>query len=253
MKITSEIPGTIRYTTDGNEPTESSEAYTDVIEVLGGTTIKAKIYPENEILFTPSDVESVLLPESQDFAIGTTMSDGSVLFYDRGIEYGVYQIKDGELKRTDGAIDDLSPTSTNWRFLLTQTSVLKTSSDTVAKGKFYSLDATPQAKPDLGRGPANTSYMIGLSSGLHYVWDYVNTHVANGWFVGSYEEFEKLVEAVDSGLVLNIGESGQEVIWTSTEIEYRETSAYTYWYPANMIGNGIDKEDREGILLFRRI
>lgn len=47
------------------------------------------------------------------------LPDGSILFYDRGSSYGDYKINDsGYPKRIDGAVDDGTATSTNWRYLI---------------------------------------------------------------------------------------------------------------------------------------
>ena len=49
-----------------------------------------------------------------------TLPDDSVLFYDRGEEYGSYHIgDDGYPVRDDGAVDDGTAESKNWRYLIT--------------------------------------------------------------------------------------------------------------------------------------
>ena len=61
VDLASTVPGAvIRYTTDGSDPTESSEIYTpgtaiNVTNATGATTIKARVYAEN---YRPSDVFS---------------------------------------------------------------------------------------------------------------------------------------------------------------------------------------------------
>ena len=61
VDLTSTVPGgVIRYTTDGSDPTESSEVYTagtaiNVTNATGATTIKARVYAEG---YRPSDVFS---------------------------------------------------------------------------------------------------------------------------------------------------------------------------------------------------
>lgn len=120
MKITSETPGTIRYTTDGNEPDETSQAYTDVLHIPEGNILKARVYPENTEIFVPSDVESVELGilEPAEISIGNTLPDGSIVAYDRGTEYGDYSLFNGYPIRISQGIDDGTAESSNWRYII---------------------------------------------------------------------------------------------------------------------------------------
>ena len=46
------------------------------------------------------------------------LSDGSVLFYDRGEQYGEYLLVDGEIERQSEGVDDGTYNSQNWRYLI---------------------------------------------------------------------------------------------------------------------------------------
>ena len=119
FKITCETQGAeIYYTLDGNEPSELSILYTGPFEVEVGATIKARAFKDGMM---PSDVttyevEATVVPVT----VPMTLPDGSVLFYDRGEEYGSYHIDDdGYPVRDDGAVDDGTAESKNWRYLIT--------------------------------------------------------------------------------------------------------------------------------------
>ena len=108
----------IYYTLDGNEPSELSILYTGPFEVEVGATIKARAFKDGMM---PSDVatyevEVTVVPVT----VPMTLPDGSVLFYDRGEQYGSYHIgDDGYPVRDDGAVDDGTAESKNWRYFIT--------------------------------------------------------------------------------------------------------------------------------------
>lgn len=108
----------IYYMLDGSTPDLSSNLYTGPIEVEYGATIKVRAFKDGMI---PSDVaeytvEKPIVPVT----VPMTLPDGSVLFYDRGEVYGSYHIgNDGYPVRDDGAVDDGSVESANWRYLIT--------------------------------------------------------------------------------------------------------------------------------------
>lgn len=103
----------IMYTTDDSEPTESSNLYSDVFEVDSPVTIKARAFKEG---YEPSDIA---IRKYVPVTVPMALPDGSVLFYDRGASYGEYHIDDiGYPVRNDGAVDDGSAGSLNWRYLI---------------------------------------------------------------------------------------------------------------------------------------
>lgn len=115
----SDTEGVIRYTTDGNEPTEASAAYSEPILVEAGKTLKARTYPTYSQYIEPSDVYVSELPiPPMEIQIGTILQDKSIVVYDRGIQYGDYVIADGYPIRISEGIDDGSYNNQNWRFLI---------------------------------------------------------------------------------------------------------------------------------------
>lgn len=118
IEMTCETEGVeIRYTLDGSDPTEESTLYSGQFEVTPPVTIKARGYKEGLLV---SDVASyeVEVP-SVPVTVPMALPDGSVLFYDRGTSYGEYKINDsGYPERVDGAVDDGSAESQNWRYLI---------------------------------------------------------------------------------------------------------------------------------------
>ena len=115
VQITCSTPDSqIYYTLDGNDPTETSNLYSTQFEVTPSLTIKAKAYKEG---YDSSDISSfdVLIPVT----VPMILPDGSVLFYDRGEQYGKYHIdEDGYPVREDGLVDDETAQSQNWRYLI---------------------------------------------------------------------------------------------------------------------------------------
>lgn len=106
----------IRYTLDDTEPTEQSDIYTEPFDVTPPVTVKAKGFKVKNI---PSDTASLDVTNPIPVTVPMALPDGSVLFYDRGESYGEYHIgDDGYPVRDDGAVDDGSGTSANWRYLI---------------------------------------------------------------------------------------------------------------------------------------
>ena len=117
VSITCSTPDSIiRYTLDGNDPTETSTLYEGEFDVTPPVTVKARGFKEGWI---ESDVASYEVKVPVPVTAPMTLPDGSVLFYDRGTSYGEYKINDsGYPERTDGAVDDGSAESQNWRYLI---------------------------------------------------------------------------------------------------------------------------------------
>ena len=242
VKITSEIPGTIRYTTDDNEPTEASEAYTDVFQVPENTTVKAILYPSDTERFAPSDVSEILLPvpSPMEIPLGTRLSDGTI-FYDRGSEYGNYTIFNGSLMRISAGIDDGSADSENWRFLIADLD--NTSS---VKWGLYETLGTSQ---EMGAGIENTEKMIESTGSMEgYMANYVLTKRAKTntkWFIPSFLEMKQIT---NNGNVPNIVR-----VSYATSSESGENSIYVWHAQDQTQASAGDKAGLHTIRLIRRI
>lgn len=114
IAITCETEGAeIRYTLNGSDPTESDTLYQNSFEINSSTLIKAKAFKEG--MRSSGISQQNLIP----ITVPMVLPDNSVLFYDRGNQYGSYSIGlDGYPKRNDGLIDDETAESQNWRYLI---------------------------------------------------------------------------------------------------------------------------------------
>ena len=63
------------------------------------------------------DISGKIL-ESSLIPVPTTLSDGSVIVYDRGEQYGEYNLTDGVLTRISEGEDSGSYDDVNWRYLI---------------------------------------------------------------------------------------------------------------------------------------
>ena len=117
ISITCSTPDSIiRYTLDGNDPTETSTLYEREFDVTPPITVKARGFKEGMLA---SDVASYEVEAPPVPTVPMALPDGSVLFYDRGTSYGEYKINDsGYPERIDGSVDDGSAGSANWRYLI---------------------------------------------------------------------------------------------------------------------------------------
>ena len=129
-----------------------------------------------------------------EVTVPMALPDGSVLFYDRGEEYGSYHIgDDGYLVRDDGAVDDGTVASTNWRYLICDKSDLGGLEhfDTM----FSMTDGTEAMQ---GTGLSNTDVMITrLGNNNTLLWRLVKEkRVSTGfnWFVPSKDELDLVYE-----------------------------------------------------------
>lgn len=177
----------IRYTTDGNEPGETSPVYTEPLELAPGVTVKARAY--EDVYHEPSDSESVELPEpvAMEISIGTVIGD-DIVFYDRGAEYGDYFILTNELIRISTGIDDESIDSSNWRFLLFN----KNYKDTLSS---YTTEDV-ETYTEIGTGLYNTQFTSSMSAKNDL--EDIRTSTGKKYFIGSGQEVRQFVLNKDS-------------------------------------------------------
>ena len=164
---------------------------------------------------------------AEEATIGAVLSDGSIVFYDRGEEYGDYQIVDGDIVRLSEGVDDGSATSTNWRYLICD------KSDFIAfdgNAKVWGdVGITEKVKDsEIGAGLPNTLKMESLYPNSTGNWWYPTflraIETGFDWFVPSKDELELLYRNKD--IIVNAGgedfSPSSEYYWSSTEYDDEE-------------------------------
>ena len=237
----------IMYTTDDSEPTESSNLYSDVFEVDSPITIKARAFKEG---YEPSDVATKTYTP---VTVPMALPDGSVLFYDRGSQYGEYYIgDDGYPVRLTAGADDSSATSNNWRYLICDQAGL----DSLRKqwgprGTDEGLTGTA-----IGYGLPNTETMIAkYADNDTYWWKLIKgkrDSTSFKWFMPSLGElgimYDNMAVITDRG-----GDAFQTdtAYWSSSEGS-SDTACYQYFSNGGQ-GSGRNKDNQYRCRLIRRI
>ena len=150
--------------------------------------------------------------------IPVQLPDGSILFYDRGTSFGEYIINDsGYPERIDGAVDDGSAGSLNWRYLICDS--INTSE---TRGWGPSMTSEGITDTAIGTGLFNTRDMLSkYSDDSSYIWQLVqnrrNTTGGKKWFVPSSKELYLVYQNKD--IIVNAGGSpfGDYHYWSSSE------------------------------------
>ena len=172
IEMSQEDGADIRYTDDGTDPSESSTLYTSPVQAKHGDTIKARAYLNDSTL--PSDIASITIDttpitKTENIPVCTELENGYIA-YDRGEEYGDYNLSNGKLTRISDGTDDGSIYSENWRFLVIQKNILKLP-DNVIWGPNILEDV--KSIP-IGYGKQNTEKMIGKYNNVSdYIWYYI--------------------------------------------------------------------------------
>ena len=252
----------IYYTTDGSDPTaENGTLYEASFAVEEWKTVKAVAYVGMD---TYSDI--ALFEELPEPEIGTVLSDGSVVFYDRGEEYGNYGIKDGDIVRLSESVDDESAESANWRYLICEeydlphydSEVGPTTMNASYSGKDWGKASKVGTSTGIGTGLANTNHLIETYlSDTNYIWYYINKHRAetgNQWFLPSKDEL-KLI-ANNKNIIKNLSTAAHySRYWSSSEDD--ASNAWEYYFNGKYFGV-MDKTGSTGgleprVRLIRRI
>lgn len=196
VKISHSDEGEIRYTKNGNDPDETSSLYESPISAQNGEEIKARVYQGNN--FIPSDVASVTIDTSSmeisevdEIPDGAELQDG-IICYDRGYTYGEYNLSNGKLTRLSPGIDDGSPDSDNWRFLVMAKQDLP-GNDHDEGNKIWGPNVKINiTNNNFGYGKENTDKLLVLyGDNSDYLWYQVKVfRELNGdkWFVPSSSE-----------------------------------------------------------------
>ena len=194
IKISCKTPeAEIKYTTDNSEPSESSNLYTKEFEIEPPATIKARAFKEG---YEPSDVaiKKIMKPVTVPMAL----PDGSVLFYDRGSQYGEYHIDDtGYPVREDSAGDDGSAGSANWRYLICDQANLSPDRQWGLYNTDEGLTGTA-----IGVGLPNTEAMLSkYKDDTTYIWNLIQAKrdATDGkkWFLPSKDELNIVYQNKD--------------------------------------------------------
>ena len=188
IEMTCETEGAeIRYTLNGSEPTKESTLYSGQFEVTPPVTIKARGYKEGLLA---SDVASYEV-EVPAPTVPMALPDGSVLFYDRGTSYGEYKINDsGYPERIDGAVDNGSAGSPNWRYLICdKQDIVNDRYNWGPSGTTEGLTGTA-----VGVGLPNTQAMIAkYADDDYYWWKFIKEKrdsTGLDWFMPSKDELD---------------------------------------------------------------
>ena len=213
VEITQEDGANIRYTDDDTDPDETDTLYESPISASNGDTIKARAYLNDATL--PSDIASVTidttpLPKTETIPLGTELEDGYIVF-DRGEEYGEYNLSNGKLTRLSDGVDDGSNGSINWRFLIAAKADLP-GNDKDEGNKSIGINA--EFSYFDGYGSKNTQTYLNLSSAnSEYIGYQINIfRLLNGekWFFPSSYEFEYSLSYIPNliGEYITLGTNG---------------------------------------------
>ena len=235
IKISCKTPeAEIKYTTDNSEPSESSNLYTKEFEIEPPATIKARAFKEG---YEPSDIAT---RKYVPLTVPMALPDGSVLFYDRGSQYGEYHIDDtGYPVRDDGVVDNGSAGSQNWRYLICDKSDLDNSTlQWGPSGTSEGLTGTA-----IGVGLPNTETMIAKYSDNYAFWWRLIKEKRDStglkWFMPSKDELDMMY---DNRTVIT-GQGGDafktnNAYWSSSE--YDSDFAWRQFFSSGEQSNGKD-------------
>lgn len=140
--------------------------------------------------------------------MGSKLFDRSVIFYDRGEQYGDYNLTDGYLIRLSEGVDDGSGTSANWRFLICDRYDLTMLAKWGETGKMSGADVSA-----VGYGLPNTGFMISkYGTDSDYIWySVLNPGYSSDekWFLPSFDELELVYQNKD--LIVSAGVDDFEI------------------------------------------
>ena len=129
------------------------------------------------------------------------LSDGSILFYDRGEQYGEYLLVNDEVVRQSEGVDDGTYNSQNWRYLICDSANL-------SERREWGPYGTDEGMTDfeyryLGHGLPNTDALFSkYGSNSSYIWwlvqDKRNATGGKKWFVPSRDELDIVYQNKDT-------------------------------------------------------
>lgn len=229
FSVTCETEGVnYKYSTDGSEPSLVSEDLNSSgrFQIVSGSpmTIRIRAYKDG---MEPSDIATCTYTP---VTVPMALPDGSVLFYDRGSQYGEYRIgEDGYPVRLDKAVDDESGDETQkWRYLICDKSDLE---GTKQWGPYGTDDAVSGASAQpVGTGLPNTNVMIAkYVDNDSYWWKFIKEKrdsTSLKWFMPSKDELNIMYGNKD--IITSEGGDAfktNNFYWSSTE-----ESNYSAWF-----------------------
>lgn len=209
----------IRYTTNGVDPTETDTVYSVPFTVETGVTVKAKAWKDGMIASAVASAEAPEPLTPTSVPLGSVLSDGSIVIYDRGSTYGDYNLTSGVLTRLTEGVDDESASSNNWRFLIADSADMEGNNGGTGDNKPWGPDEAVSGISDSawseGYGLPNTNIVLAiLGTQQDYLW-YMVQQKRNSdnlkWFVPVRMECAHLTTAHQSSYV----EIADADYWTS--------------------------------------
>ena len=188
--------------------------------------------------------------ESSTIPIPTTLSDGSVIVYDRGEQYGEYNLTDSVLTRMSEGEDSGSYNNTNWRYLIADIENIVSNNYTDYAD---STGGSTLTQKDIGYGLSYTDYMIencldSTSSDIFSSTNLKRIATNQKWFVPTINEALTLTTITN--------QVSPSIIWTCNS--YQNSDNFKA-YVLTLKGSGapyyseMDKRSSYSCIFMRRI
>lgn len=252
FSVTCETEGVnYKYSLDDSEPSQVSVDLNESghFQLISGspTTIRIRAYKEG---YEPSDIATKTYTP---VTVPMALPDGSVLFYDRGMSYGEYCIgDDGYPARLSSGEDDGSVESTNWRYLICDSTELSEKRQWGASSTDEGITGT-----NIGYGLPNTEIMLAkYSKNTTYIWQLVqnkrNDTDGKKWFVPCKDELNLVYQNKD--IIVNAGGSDFPTdAYQYSSSEYNMNGAWSQGFYDNGNWNNLFKNAPLHCRLLRRI
>lgn len=136
------------------------------------------------------DISGKIL-ESSIIPTPTTLSDGSVIVYDRGEQYGEYNLTDGVLTRISEGEDSGSYDDINWRYLIVDNEDLLGNNSSSGNKYWGEEEITNYNKEDIGYGLYYSNLLLEKYSTEEFLWFNLNKRRETSnynWFLPSNDE-----------------------------------------------------------------
>lgn len=182
------------------------------------------------------DLDAVILDRLLDYGLLYSISLGKILpgynnglvFYDRGPQCGTYYQSDRLIFRFDSGIDDRSPSSNNWRFLIACGYNMKGCNQGLGNNKIWapsnSLISVEYRNFEVGYGPFNTEYFTErFGENEETLWSsYLQEQSATNknYFIPTLEEIKLLYNYLQSNSASDFNISKNIDYFTSTNEGY---------------------------------